>query len=288
VTGSNGGEGGALRRLLREPLLHFFILGAALFALYGWLNRDGFDGPNEIVVSRGQTASLKAQFERVWQRPPTDQELAGLIDNWVREEVFYREALAMGLDRDDPVVRRRLQQKVEFILDSAIPAAPTTEELQRWLDEHPGDYLVAGRYSLQQVYFDPGRHVDPRADIDAALRALNAGRQADGDKTMLPAELHADSTDIARTFGSEFEVALRELPSGSWQGPVKSGLGLHLVRITERVAPSVPPLENVRAAVERDLMRQRAQESNDAFYQRLLANYRVRIEADATTAADGT
>ena len=144
-------------------------LGALLFGFYGWLNRDGFAGPNEIVVSRGQTASLKAQFERVWQRQPTEQELAGLIDNWVREEIFYREALAMGLDRDDPVVRRRLQQKVEFIVDSAIPEAPTAEELQQWLDEHPDAYRIDGKYTLRQVYFDPVRR---------GARAVRHGRRS--------------------------------------------------------------------------------------------------------------
>src|SRR5262245_66582775 len=105
-----------MKRLIREPLLHFFVLGAALFALYGWLNRQGFNTPNEIVVSRGQVAVLQQQFARVWQRAPTPQELQGLVDNWVREEILYREGLAMGLDRNDPVVRRRGGQKLQFIV----------------------------------------------------------------------------------------------------------------------------------------------------------------------------
>jgi hypothetical protein len=278
----------ALRRVLREPLLHFFILGVALFAAYGWLNRNGFDGPNEIVVSRGQTASLQAQFERVWQRPPTEQELSGLIDNWVREEVFYREALAMGLDKDDPVVRRRLQQKVEFILDSAIPAAPTTADLQQWLEAHPDAYRIDGEYSLQQVYFDPARHENLQADLDAALRALNAGRAVNSDATTLPEQVSADGAEISRTFGAIFEASLRELPTGSWQGPVRSGFGLHLVKVAGRLPPRTPQLDEVRAAVERDLVHQRTRDSNDAFYKRLLANYTVRIEGEAASPADGT
>src|SRR5882672_5080040 len=119
-----------MKRLIREPLLHFLVLGALLFGLYGWLNREGFKAPNEIVVSRGQVVNLSAQFERISHRGPTQQELQGLIDNWVREEILYREGLAMNLDRDDPVVRRRIQQKVEFIVDSAAPEALTSEELQ--------------------------------------------------------------------------------------------------------------------------------------------------------------
>jgi PPIC-type PPIASE domain len=278
-----------MRRLIREPLLHFLILGAALFALYGWLNRDGFKGPNEIVVSRGQSAALKSQFERVWQRPPTEQELAALIDNWVREEIFYREALAMGLDRDDPVVRRRMQQKVEFVLDSAIPEAPTTEEMQKWLDAHEDTYRIDGQYTLSQVYFDPARHGDKlQADMIAALRTLNAGHEVRGDVATLPEQLNADGADISRTFGRQFEEALRQLPTGSWQGPVRSGFGLHLVKLNERVLPRTAKLEEVRAAVERDLMHQRTQESDEAFYKRLQANYRVRIEADTATSTGGS
>ena len=129
-----------INRLLREPLLHFFLLGVALFALYGWLNVGGPGAANEIVVSRGQLESLQAQFERVWQRPPTSQELQGLVDTWVREEIFYREGMAMGLDRDDPVVRRRIAQKIEFIIDAATPP-PTTEGVAELAGRPPRQYL---------------------------------------------------------------------------------------------------------------------------------------------------
>lgn len=266
-------------RIFREPLLHFLVLGAALFALYGWLNRDGFDTPDEIVVSRGQIMNLQAQFERVWQRAPTSQELQGLIDNWVREEVFYREALAMGLDRDDPVVRRRMSQKVQFIIDGATPAAPTTEELQRWLDEHPDDYRVEATYSLRQVFFDPLRHAERLEEVIAAARlALDAGKSVAGDATMLPGTVSTGATQIVGTFGSSFEEALRTLPVGSWHGPLRSGFGLHLVELTAREEARAPRLEEVRAAVERDLLHARTEAANNAFYDRLRANYAVRIE----------
>ncbi len=268
-----------MQRLIREPLLHFFVLGAVLFGLYGWLNRDGFNGPNEIVVSRGQVNSLQAQFERVWQREPSAQELQGLIDNWVREEIFYREGLAMGLDRDDPVVRRRIQQKVEFIVDSASPQAPTTEELQRWLDDHADRYRVEARYTLRQIYFDSARHADRlEAEVAAARRALAAGRAVPGDGTMLPARMQALASDVVRTFGNDFEAALRELPLGSWQGPVRSGFGVHLVELMAREPARAAKLEEVHAAVERDLLHDRSQQATAAFYQRLRSGYTVRIE----------
>src|SRR4030095_7403948 len=213
-----------MRRLLREPLLHFLIIGAALFGLHGWLNQGLLHTPSEIVVSRGQIRSLEAQFERVWQRPTTAQELQGLIDSWVREEIFYREGLLQGLDRDDPVVRRRIAQKVEFIVDGAVPAAPTAAELQSWLDAHADKYAIEASYSLRQVYFDPARHGDSLDQTIAAARAaLEQGATDVGDATRLPATLNTTAGEIGRIFGSDFAAALRTLPTGGWQGPVRSG-----------------------------------------------------------------
>ena len=277
-----------MRRLLREPLLHFFLLGALLFGVYGWLNRGNFDDAGEIVVSRGQVSSLAAQFKRVWQREPNPQELQGLIDNWVREEVFYREGLAMGLDRDDPVVRRRVQQKVEFILDSAAPAAPTEAELKRWLEDHPDAFRRDPVYELRQVYFDPGRHgARLEKEIASVRRALASGIDVPGDSTLLPASLHAPSREVARVFGPQFEIALRDLPVGGWQGPIESPFGVHLVQIAAREPASLPPLVEVREAVERELMRERAEAAAAAVYERLRANYRVRIEAEAAVPPTG-
>jgi len=267
-----------MKRLIREPLLHFFLLGALLFGLYGELNRHGFNAPNEIVVTHGQVNVLQAQFQRLWQRPPTPQELQGLVDNWVREEILYREGLAMRLDRDDPVVRRRIEQKVEFIADSALPAAPTTEELQRWLDRHPNLYRVEPSYSLRQVYFDPARHVQLGADIAAAQRALVAGRSFAKDPTLLPGTLDGSAAQVAGVFGSAFADALRSLPMDTWQGPIQSAFGLHLVRLTARRDDRPASLADVRAEVERDLVHARTQDANTAFYDKLRANYTVRIE----------
>lgn len=275
-----------MRRVLREPLLHFLVLGALLFLLYGWLHR-GHNSTEEIVVSRGQVQSLQAQFERTWQRPATPEELRDLVDNWIREEIFYREGLAMGLDRDDPVVRRRIGQKMEFVAEARTPAAPTEADLQAWLDAHPGDYLIEPKYSLRQVYFDPPRHGERlEAGIAAALRALEGGKPVSGDPTMLPPALSATPAfEVARVFGEEFENALRTLPVGSWQGPVRSGFGLHLVELKARDGGQRATLDKVRGAVERDLMHARNKEANEAFYRNLRKAYSVRVEAVDTPAA---
>lgn len=270
-----------MHRLLREPLLHFFLLGALLFVLYGWLDRDGFDGPNEIVVSRADVENLAAQFRRVWGREPSPQELAGLIDNRVREEILYREGLAMGLDRDDPVVRRRVQQKLEFVVDSATPQVPTEDELQAWLEAHPDDYRIEARYALEQVYFDPAKHGNRlEATLASAKNALESGRRVQGDSVMLPAELQAGESEVIRSFGPEFEGSLRGLDVGRWQGPIRSGYGVHLVRLSDHVPSRPAQLGDARAQIERDLLDDRARSALQAFYERLREAYTVRIEGE--------
>jgi len=270
-----------MRRLLREPLLHFFVLGAALFALYGWLNRGALGSPAEIFVSRGQVQSLEAQFERVWQRPATPEERQKLVDAWVREEVFYREGLAMGFDRDDPVVRRRIGQKLEFLIDSATPPAPGDAELQAWLDAHSANYQVEPVLSFQQVYFNPERRgATLGRDVAAARRNLESGKSAAGDATLLPESMQAAPlSEVQKVFGAEFGTAISALPPTGWQGPVRSGFGLHLVRLSESVPGRTAALVEVRALVERDLLRARAQQASDDIYRKLRANYRVRVES---------
>jgi hypothetical protein len=277
-----------MHRLLREPLLHFFVLGALLFSLYAWLQRDTARAPHEIVVTRGQQQSLALQFLRTRQRAPTPQEQLALIESWVREEVLYREGLAMGLDRDDPVVRRRVGQKLEFINDGAMPSAPTATDLQAWLEAHPDKYKTQARYTLQQVHFDPARRGDRlEAEIAAARRVLDAGKVVTGDSTMLPAELtDATASDVQRIFGRAFVDALPELPVGSWYGPVRSGFGLHLVRLLDRVAAQRATLEQARPGIERDLLQARAVEANANHFRKLRERYSVRVEPVDATAAD--
>jgi hypothetical protein len=276
-------------KLLREPLLHFFVLGAVLFAIYSWLHRGQIEAPGEIFVSRAQVSSLQAQFERVWQRPANPAELQHLVDNWVREEIFYREGLAMGLDRDDPVVRRRVGQKIQFIIEGAAPTSPTTAELQAWLDAHRADYRTEPRYSLRQVYFDPRRHgANLERDIASARRALEGGSNNVGDATLLPLEMQdASQSEVEREFGAEFVAGLKSLAPGTWQGPSRSTFGVHLVRVDARNDGQALSLEQVRAEVERDLLQARAEESSRKIYDRLRANYRVRVESAAVPGPAG-
>jgi len=275
-----------MRRLLQEPLLHFLILGALLFGLYSRLQAGALKAPDEIVLSRGQVQSLQAQFQRVWQRPPTAEQLEELVESWVREEIFYREGLAMGLDRDDPIVRRRVAQKFEFIGDGGAPAPPTAAELQAWLDAHADKYQIAPRYSLTQIYFDVARHGEKlEAGVAAMRRALDAGKTSDGDPTLLPPSLErAEASEVKRVFGKEFADALKALPVGAWQGPLRSGFGVHLVKLSASEAGRRATLDEVRAEVERDLLHARTAETNAAHYEKQRARYTVRTDSIVTAA----
>jgi len=280
-----------MRHWLREPLIHFFLLGAGLFLLFGWLNRGGFDAPDEIVVDSSQVAQLRSQFQRIWQRPPTEGELAGLVQGWIRQEVLYREGLALGVDQDDPVTRRRIVQKMEFMSDAFVNEEVTDAELQQWLDENAAVYRVAPRHSFHQLYFDPQRH---GASLDEtlaeSLQALKENPTAvTGDPTLLPQSMAAASTgEISRTFGEQFTAALADAPLGIWTGPVQSGYGWHLLRITEKEPARQPALEDVRAAVERDLLAERTRRAGQAYYEALRGRYTVRVSEDVSIALDAS
>ncbi len=276
-------------KLLREPLLHFALMGAVLFVVYGWVNSDAASEPQEIVLTQGQLDNLRAKFERVWQRPPSADELKGQVDQWVRNEILYREGQARGLERDDPMVRRLIAQKMEFIADGNTPNAPGDAELQAWLNANQGKYAIEPRYTLRQVFLDPARHgARLDADIEAALAALARGRTVDGDSTLLPSELEATpAPEVVRVFGAEFAASLKSLPTGEWEGPVRSGLGLHLVKIEQRVDGRAATLAEVRDVVERDLLRERSIQVKEDFYKKLRANYTLRIESSGKVPNSG-
>lgn len=272
--------------LLREPLVHFLLLGAALFALDAWLRPAADAGGGEIVVSEARVTSLAQNFRRTLQRPPTRAELDGLVREHVREEVLYREALALGLDRDDTVVRRRLRQKMEFIADEAAALGkPTDAELAGYLAAHPDAFRTEPRATFSQVYLDPRRRAKT-LDADAArlLAELNRGgaaaapaKASDSLLLLEPRYENAARTDVARTFGDAFAAALFEQPAGRWVGPLASGYGVHLVRVEAMTPGGVAPLEDVRPLVEREWANARRKALGEAFYDKLRAKYKVTV-----------
>ena len=281
---------------LREPLVHFLLIGAGLFVLYSLLNRGERDAPLDIVVSEARVEALAENFARTWMRPPTAQEMRGLIDDYVAEEVYYREAVAMGLDRDDLVIRRRLRQKMEFIsADVAAATPPTDAQLQAYLEQHAEKFLMPPRLAFQQVYFSTGSRGEGAAhDAEKLLAELGAGRgPADpleaGDPTLLPPTMEAAAPqDIADAFGREFAAAIEEAPLGQWSGPIPSGFGMHVVKVERREAGAAPTLAEIRPLVQREWEAEQRKTVEMALLDKLRARYDVRVEGPAAALYDGT
>ena len=275
-------------RWLREPLLHFLIIGIGLFLLYQFVRGGNESAPREIVISESRIEALAENFGRTWMRPPTPQELRGLVDDYVKEEVFYREAIAMGLDRDDTVIRRRLRQKMEFVSeDAATTAEPTDAQLQQFLAAHAEKFLEPARVSFQQVFVNPEKRGDAaRRDAERILAELQAGRgPADpaeaGDPTLLPAELSdASPREVSGSFGDDFGKLLDDAPVDQWFGPITSSFGLHLVRVNARSAGTMPELADIRPVVLREWQADKRTQAGDSFYTSLRSKYEVRYEGE--------
>jgi len=281
-----------MNRILREPLLHFVLLGAAIFAADSLVSQRSGDEPANVVISAGQITSIELGFTRTWHRPPTSDELEGLIRDRVREEVYYREAMALGLDKDDTIIRRRLQQKLEFLTDDVVAEAePTDAELSAYLTAHPDLFRRQRQLTFSHVYLNPDKHGEHLArDTGALLARLNqAGGTADasalGDPFLLGYTFVAvPGTEVAAQFGEQFAAQVGQLSPGQWHGPVESGYGVHLVLVSARTEGRVPRLDEVRDAVAREWDNVRRLAANNTLYQDMLKRYAVTIEAPRVAA----
>jgi peptidyl-prolyl cis-trans isomerase C len=287
-------------RWLREPLLQFLVAGLALFTVYQALNPASAapSDSHRIELSADDLSQLEIAWMAQWKRPPTPEELRGLVEARVREEILYREALALGLDQEDQIVKRRMAQKMEFLAeDVAALRDPGPGELEAWYAQNPSRFALPGRVTFRHIYFSP----DARGQgaRDAAARALTtlAGARADspgaaalGDRFMFQ-EYYADRApdQLANVFGAAFAGAVFELEPGVWQGPVESGLGWHLVWV-DGVAPGrVPAFDEVDPSAVRSewIVDQRAElkrltfESMRARYEVVIAAAPAKPNADA-------
>ena len=284
-----------MKRILREPLLHFVLLGAALFALDSVLGQRTVEaGGGDIVVSQGRIRNLTALFTKTWQRPPSTDELRSLVEDYILEEALYREGLALGVDRDDTIIRRRVRQKMEFIVDDIFELAePSVAELEAWLAEHAESYERPGRFTFRQVYLNPDRRgASLRSDAAALLAQLRLSDSTSdprelGDGSLLQhAFADAGADTVAKSFGQAFAERLSEQPTGEWSGPVESEFGLHLVFIDARTEGQLPALAEVRGAVARDWNYTQREQSSKLFYEEVLKRYRVSIEWPQDDLAD--
>lgn len=267
------------RTVLREPLLHFLVAGTGVFLLYAMLAGPGDESDNEINVSVGRVEHLVSIFLKTRQRLPTHEELTGLIDNYIVEELLYREAIAIGLDQDDTIVRRRMRQKMDFLLDDLATIEPTDEELQLYLSEQPERFRRDARFSFDHFYVADG----DVAVATSVLEQLRAGILTDESAAvrsgLLPDRIDdLSETQISALLGSTFTQQLILLQPGDWTGPIESPFGVHLVRIDRVVESVVPSLELIRKDVRREWLVERRKASREAMIDALREKYRITIE----------
>lgn len=288
----------SMKRLLAEPLLHFLLIGAALFGLQALLQPRQVEVPSarRIVISQGDLERLRLTWQRQWQQPPTVEEWQGLLEAHIREEILYREALALGLDRDDTIVRRRLAQKFEFLTqDLAASGPPTDAVLASFFEQHRERYRVATRLSFSHVYFNHDRHGSATEQVvQEALTYLRAGTAHEvppalGDPFILDHELRQKTTDeIEQMFGQAFAGAIANVTPSTWQGPLASGYGWHLVKVEERTPARLPELAEVRDQVQRDWADAQRRMANEEVMARLRARYEIVIPEPATALPEVT
>jgi PPIC-type PPIASE domain len=283
-----------ISRLLREPLLQFLALGAILFVFYSLVDKRGTEAPEKIVVSASRIANLADGFERTWRRQPSKEELQNLIEDYVRDEVFYRAGRAAGLDRDDVVIRRRVRQKMEFLAEEISVPEPAEGELAAFLATNPDRFRTDDRLTFYHVFLSRARRADTiDQDLKRVGTAISGAATPEdavelGDPFVLGAEFHSVSPrDVAGTFGDGFARRIFSVEQGRWQGPIASTFGQHFVFVTDRNKGSVPPLDAVRAAVVREWTNARRSELEQKLYRSLRDRYEISVEAEPlkTTAA---
>lgn len=271
--------------IVREPLAHFLVIGAAFFLFWHFLGDRVSAQPDRIIITPGHVERLAQQWARTHLRPPSAEELAGLVEQEIDEEVLSREAVAMGLDRDDLVIRRRLAVKMDFLTDDAAAAAtPTDAQLQAFLSRHPDKFAVESLTTFAQAFINRSQRGDgASAEAERVLALLNANADHDlktlGDPIPLPNEYEAATeADVARLFGRAFPKKLSALPAGRWSGPVESGYGLHLVLVRKRTAGRLPPLNEVRDAVSSEWRTAQRRELTANLQRQRRARYAVTVQ----------
>jgi hypothetical protein len=269
----------SIRILVREPLLHFFVVAGGLFLLFNYVSGSNTVDDDQIVVSTGQIEHFVSLFLKTRQRLPNDEELRGLIDNFVVEEMLYREAIAIGFDRDDTIIRRRLKQKMEFLLDDFATVVPTEADLQQFLQSNPERFRLDARISFEQVFLQ----TSSRDKAETVLSELRANKIANPDSIseshLIPGRFDdVRQAEVTSRLGNDFVTALFALDVGQWTGPIESPYGIHLLRIKEKTEGLVPPLAEIRNEVEREWLFDFRTAAKQQLLDEMKAKYTITIE----------
>lgn len=269
-----------LQRFLREPLLHFIAIGGLFFLIYTAVNDIGENPTDTILITPERISQIATVFNQVWNRMPTAEELDNLIKEEVRSEVYYRDALALGLDKNDAVVRRRLRQKMEFLTDTGIYLQePSAGELETYFAANEQAYRSEPRLAFEQIYLGESPSEDT---VSQTLKTLLSEPAIDpstiGQRTLLPAQLKLSPPDaIDSVFGKGFYRQIAELAPGQWSGPVTSDYGIHLIRTLDGRPARMPLLEEVRDSVLKDWKSAKAKENREQDYAKRRSRYIVEI-----------
>jgi len=270
-----------MRKFLKEPLVHFLLIGAFLFLVYGMVNTE--QETNEITIDDNLVTELVAKWELKRNRRPTLEEMNGMISQYVEQEVLYQEALNMNLDHNDEIVKRRLAQKMEFISDGmAESLQPTLEMLVAYYEAHKDNYAKASIYNMKVIYFSEDKRKDANADALSALQ--NENPMELGDNISLPNNYTNESAfKIARDYGSVFTSSLDSLVTGTWVGPIQSGFGIHLVNISERKAAGHYEFNEIAEKVSIDYNFDASNNFKEELITSFLKNYTIKVDvADVT------
>lgn len=274
-----------MRKIFSEPIVHFLAVGALLFWLFAIFSDSDQTSDYQIVIKQSDLDVLYANFTRTWQRQPSEQEMNGLLEDWIREEIAYREALALGLEQEDAYIKRRLRMKMELILnDMSNLGQPTDQELADFLEQNSEKFWQEPRISFTQVFFQDQLMADQAEQLLEQLANGGANAGQFGDPIMLPEHVELSSLSVIdRQFGSGFAGQLEGLAVGAWKGPVQSGYGYHLVWVHSVEAGAHPQLEDIRPEVEREFAAQREDEIREEVYTRLRDKYEI-VTVDDTVA----
>lgn len=272
-------------KVIKEPLLHFLLIGALIFGFYAYLHKG--ESTHQITLSPDLIHRLETAWEIQWRRPPTEEELANLVKNNLKEEILYREALELGLDQEDTIIRRWLTQKMDFLSQDMMPInEPTEEELKAYFEAHQTEFNQPPRLSFQHIFFNPDqRGENTQKDAEQLLTQLPRKSSLEdnlaslGDRFMLSHSYTLlTPSAVSQIFGNSFTKQVFQLESGQWQKPIKSGYGWHLVKVNQKIPAQIGTFEEHKAEIFNKLLEERKEKANEQFYKSLSDRYTIQID----------
>ena len=274
-----------MKKLLKEPLVHFILIGIGLFILYGWVSGRE-DSRDKIYFDDYDMDNIIASWEMQWSRLPTDEELKSLVEQNIRQEVFYQEALKMNLDHNDEIIKRRLAQKMNFLSnDLATLKEPNENELRKYYEENRDKYMLPPIYSFYQISYRLDSRTDPESDARQSLSSIKGQSpetiKEHGDRLPFPFYFNSiDKDELDRQLGLDFAMALKDLDTAHWSGPVRSGFGWHLVYMTKKIPARAPEFKSILKELKRDFEYENQRKINDQVYDKLRSNYDIEYDLD--------